>query len=195
MKMLFKIKMFLIVVVLFPVLTANAACPPGQHFDSAMGMCMPDPTCASGQHYDPDMNMCMPDVTPSPTPTCPQGQSWDSSMNMCMPIPAPTTFRGISQNIFATSCISCHKVNSPTDPAEAGLDFSSFQLMMNCNHDTGNTKHAPFIIAGDPEHSKLYIALKSGNMPATEAGPPGPKLADALIQNVYDWIKAGAPNN
>lgn len=155
----------------------------------------PTPTCPSGQHWDSSMGMCMPDATPAPTPSCPDGQFWDITMNMCMPIPVPTTFRGISRNIFTPTCITCHHANQPDEPSEGGIDFSSYTGMTLANQSTTNPKHAPFIIAGDPEHSKLYLALKNNKMPATEDGPPGPKLPDALIQNVYDWIKAGALNN
>jgi hypothetical protein len=112
-----------------------------------------------------------------------------------MPIPAPTTFKGLYRNVFSQSCTSCHSSAGPGNPAEAGIDFSSCDLMMACNQNGSNPRHAPFIIAGDPDHSKLYIALKIGKMPTTEDGSPTQPLSDALIQNVYDWIKSGAPNN
>jgi len=125
--------------------------------------------------------------------TCPVGQVWSTSMGMCMPIPAPTTFRGISRNIFLTTCITCH-ASHDGDPAEAKIELTNYAVMMTCNQMTGTT-HAPFIIPGDPEHSKLYIAVQTGKMPTTESGAPGQSLTASQIQNIYDWIKAGALNN
>lgn len=153
--------------------------------------------CPAGQHMDASMHMCMPDATPAPTPSCPADQFWDTSMTpaMCMPSAAPTTFKGLQRNVFSNSCVSCHANHGPTDPAEAGIDFTSFESTMLSNQNSSNPRHAPFIIAGNPEQSKLYLSLKSGKMPATEDGSPGPGLRSELIQNVYDWIKAGAINN
>ena len=178
-----------------PFANAQTTCPAGQVWSTSMGMCMTTPTCPSGQHYDSSMGMCMPDATPAPTPTCPAGQFWDTSMGtgMCMPIPAPTTFRGISRNIFSITCVTCHAAHDP-DPAEAKIDLSSYASMMTCNQMTGSS-HAPFIIPGDPDHSKLYIAVQTGKMPTTESGASGQPLTAAQIQNIYDWIKAGALNN
>jgi len=53
---------------------------------------------------------------------------------------------------------------------------------------TGN--NAPNVVAGDAEKSPVYTLVKSGAMPFG-----GSKLADADIQKIFDWIKAGAPNN
>ena len=150
-------------------------------------------TCPSGQHWDTSMGMCMPDATPAPA--CPEGQYWDPAMKMCMPIPPPETFRGVSRSIFSTTCVSCHHANQPNEPSEAGIDLSSYAGLMAANQNAANPRHSPFIIAGDPEHSKMYIALKAGKMPKNEDDTPGTKLSDELIQNIYDWIKAGALNN
>lgn len=151
--------------------------------------------CPPGQHLDPVMQMCMPDV-PSVS-VCPTGQFWDTSMipAMCMPLPAPNTFRGISMNVFNVSCVSCHQSHGSADPAEGGIDFSSYQAMIGSNLNTSNTHHAPFIIAGKPEESKLYLTLISGKMPMTENGDAGIPLSADSIQNIYDWIKLGALNN
>ena len=132
---------------------------------------------------------------------CPAGQHWEASMKMCMPDQTPddptidpTTFRGISANIFSKNCTSCHAQNG-TDAPEAKIDLSSFQAMMTSNSNSANSKHSPFLVPGDPDNSKMYQAVKSGAMPATEDGDAGTPLSPEHIQQIYDWIKAGALDN
>jgi hypothetical protein len=136
------------------------------------------------------------------TPNCPNGQHWDASMNMCMPdappappVPPAPTFKALSINVFKRSCTSCHQPQSPTNPGEGGIDFSSYASLKKSNQNASNPKHAPFIIAGDADHSKLFIAVKSGEMPSTESGDPGQPLPAIYIKNIYDWINSGAHNN
>ena len=50
--------------------------------------------------------------------------------------------------------------------------------------------NAPDIVPGNPDGSAIYTLTKSGVMPFG-----GPKLSDADVQKIFDWIKAGAPNN
>jgi hypothetical protein len=83
----------------------------------------------------------------------------------------------------------------PKDPAEAGIDLSTFSALTVSNNSKTNPKHAPFIVAGDPEHSKLYLAVKTGQMPQKEDGTAAPALSSADVQDIYDWIKQGALNN
>lgn len=138
---------------------------------------------------------------PAHAANCPAGQHWDQSMNMCMPDPTPddptvdpTSFQGVSRNIFAKNCTMCHSPEGDDGP-EANIDLSSYDSLMKSNSNPANQKHAPFIIPGDPKHSKMYIAVKTGKMPATESGAPGTPLSPEHIQDIYDWIKAGAKNN
>ena len=135
-----------------------------------------DPACPVGKHWDASMKMCMPDQTPD-----------DASLD-------PITFRGISKNIFSQNCTSCHAQNG-TDAPEASIDLTSFQSLMTSNSNAANPKHAPFLVPGDPENSKMYQAVKSGSMPATEDGDAGTPLSPEHIQQIYDWIKAGALDN
>lgn len=135
-----------------------------------------DPACALGKHWDASMKMCMPDQTGD-----------DPSLD-------PITFRGISANIFSQNCTSCHAQNG-ADAPEAKIDLGSFKSMMASNLNTSNPKHAPFIVPGDPDNSKLYLAVKSGKMPATEDGDAGTPLSIEHVQQIYDWIKAGALDN
>jgi len=120
-----------------------------------------------------------------------QGQSTDEEFIA----KNPATFTALNKNVFSQSCTSCHMQMSVKEPAEAGIDFMTYATMMASNQSTSNPKHAPFIIPGDPVNSKLYLAVKSGNMPAKEDGSKGLPLSPVLVQNIYDWIKAGALNN
>jgi cytochrome c len=79
--------------------------------------------------------------------------------------------------IFQKNCTRCHGGGSP----RAGLSLESYQNAM---------KNGTDIIAGNPDKSPLYTLVKSGSMPFG-----GTKLADADIQKISDWIKAGAQNN
>jgi hypothetical protein len=132
------------------------------------------------------------------SPKCPKGQVWDPGMKMCMPAAKsgdPATFGSLSKKVFSQQCTSCHMVMGPKDPAEAGIDLSSFAALTASNDNKTNPKHAPFIVAGDPENSKLYVAVKTGKMPLKEDGTPAPALSAADVQDIYDWIKQGALNN
>jgi hypothetical protein len=84
---------------------AQGGCPPGQHYDTIEGLCVPvedspvedspveDPAtvggCPQGQHYDTIEGLCVPDQ-PTPTP-CSQGQHYDTIEGLCVPDqPTPT---------------------------------------------------------------------------------------------------------
>ena len=124
-----------------------------------------------------------------------QAQAQDQTQNEINLVAKPATFASLSTKVFSHECTSCHMVMGPKEPAEAGIDLSSFAAMTASNNGRKNPKHAPFIIAGDPEHSKLYVAVKKGKMPQKEDGSPAPALSAADVQDIYDWIKQGALNN
>ena len=75
--------------------------------------------------------------------------------------------------IFAANCVVCHGAKAPM----GGLNLSSAASI------------GAAVIAGDPEHSRLYEAL-------TYAGkvkmPPSGKLPEAEIATIREWITAGA---
>jgi mono/diheme cytochrome c family protein len=129
---------------------------------------------------------------------CAAGEFWDTSLKLFMPTAKTgdaATFGSLSKKVFSQQCTSCHMAMGPKDPAEAGIDLSSFAALTASNNSKTNPKHAPFIVAGDPEQSKLYIAVKTGKMPQKEDGTQGPVLSAADVQDIYDWIKQGALNN
>jgi hypothetical protein len=181
---------------LMPAFRSEAAtkCPAGQVWDSGMKMCMPAPKPAPKPIPKPPASV----PKPAPAPKCSTEQYWDAAMKMCMPVAKagePATFGSLSKKVFSQQCTTCHMVMGPKDPAEAGIDLSSFAAMTASNNSKTNPKHAPFILAGDPEHSKLYVAVKSGKMPQKEDGSPAPALSAADVQDIFVWIQQGARNN
>ncbi len=102
------------------------------------------------------------------------------------------TFQNLSQTVFAVSCTSCHSSQNG-EPPEAKIDLSSFAAVTASNNQV--SKHTPFIVPGSPETSRLYFAVQSGDMPATENGSKGKPLEPEQIQAIYDWIKDGALDN
>lgn len=93
---------------------------------------------------------------------------------------ATVSFSKDIQPIFQKSCIRCHGGSNP----RSGLSLENYQNAMK----GGN--NAPDIVPGNPDNSPIYTLVKSGTMPFG-----GPRLSDADVQKIYDWIKAGAPNN
>lgn len=98
------------------------------------------------------------------------------------PAPGATTATYIDvQEIFTSSCAGCH---GDTDP-KGGLSLTSYEGLMKGAAD------GPVIVAGDPEKSKLVMALHGSNgIPQMPKGSA--PLADDKIKKIEDWVKAGA---
>lgn len=100
---------------------------------------------------------------------------------------APTTAPAASSASFSKAilpllqknCTRCHGGSSP----RAGLSLDSYTNVLK-----GSGR--PAVVPGNPDSSPMYTLVKSGAMPYG-----GPKLADANVQLIFDWIKAGAANN
>jgi mono/diheme cytochrome c family protein len=86
----------------------------------------------------------------------------------------PGTYTEINQTIVQPKCIRCHSASAPSDGVNLSTYAGAFAQ----------------VVAGNPEQSILYTQVQSGAMP--QGGPP---LTDAEIQDIYNWIGAGAPNN
>jgi len=82
--------------------------------------------------------------------------------------------------ILQTSCVKCHGV----EKVSRGLDLTTYDKAL-----AGSIK-GPVITAGDAENSLLYKLLAQGKMPKQ-----GPKLTQAQIDTIRDWIAQGALNN
>lgn len=82
--------------------------------------------------------------------------------------------------LFRDHCLKCHNA----DESNADLDLSSFAAVMK-----GGSSGA-VVKAGRPESSQLYRAM--AHLENAEAMPPeSPKLADAKIALVQEWIRGG----
>jgi len=86
--------------------------------------------------------------------------------------------------IFDTNCARCHGgINH-----RGGLNIDTREALLKGGH-TG-----PAIVPGDPSKSLLLTLIRhEGPSSDPKDMPPNkPKLSDADIQTVTDWIKAGA---
>lgn len=86
--------------------------------------------------------------------------------------------------IFDTNCARCHGgINH-----RGGLNIDTREALLKGGH-TG-----PAIVPGDPSKSLLITLIRhEGPSSDPKDMPPNkPKLSDADIQTVTDWIKAGA---
>jgi mono/diheme cytochrome c family protein len=87
--------------------------------------------------------------------------------------PTSVTFTQINQNILQPSCVSCHSGSS----SPGGVDLSSYAGV------------SAQVVSGNPGQSRLYQAVSNGTM------PPGGALSQDKIQQISDWITAGAKND
>ncbi len=91
-----------------------------------------------------------------------------------------STYSSIKQNIFIPKCTGCHNSTSPS----AGLDLT--------NYNPSNSNHSgvlDVVTSGDAVNSTLYQRVNGGGM------PPSNNLSTGEINNIRDWINAGAQNN
>src|SRR6476619_5245626 len=90
-------------------------------------------------------------------------------------------FRDAIQPVLEKSCLPCHNAKVK----QAGLDLSTRESVLK------GSENGPVIVAGKPEDSRLYKVVAR----ISEPGMPfkGPKLPDATIAKIAEWIKAGAP--
>ena len=86
--------------------------------------------------------------------------------------------------IFDTNCARCHGGMNH----RGGLNIDTRETLLKGGH-TG-----PAIVPGDPSKSLLLTLIRhEGPSSDPKDMPPNkPKLSDADIQTVTDWIKAGA---
>jgi hypothetical protein len=111
---------------------------------------------------------------------CGGGSSGGSATNGGPPVQGNVglqpTFSSIHTNIIGQVCIACH--NGPGGIAE--LDLTTYASIV---------AHK-LVVPGDPDHSDLFIQVNTGAMPEG-----GPKLPQADIQAIHDWIAEGAMDN
>jgi len=93
--------------------------------------------------------------------------------------PASVTFKDV-QPIFTENCLGCHS----GERARAGIDFSTYQSVMNGGED------GPIIKKGAPKHSLLIEALRGTNG-VRQMPPRHDPLAEDKIAKIEAWILAG----
>lgn len=81
--------------------------------------------------------------------------------------------------IFRAHCFDCH---GATDEKEGSLDLRLVRFAIR-GGDSG-----PALVPGQPDASLMLERVRSGEMPPGEA-----RLSDHEIQQLDDWIRAGAP--
>ncbi len=107
-------------------------------------------------------------AVPQPSPTLPPTPTGAASV-----IQAETWSLGF-EALFRNRCGTCHGVT-----AVGGLSLATYEKALQGGKD------GPAIVPGDPEASKLVEIQGAG-------GHPG-QLTDAELEQVIEWIAAGAP--
>ncbi len=82
--------------------------------------------------------------------------------------------------IFESRCVRCHGGASPV----AGLSLSNYSDVI------AGSGSDPVMVSGNAAESRLVQVLVTGRMPRG-----APKLPDAEIRTISDWVDAGAPDN
>ncbi|WP_263373855.1 PSD1 and planctomycete cytochrome C domain-containing protein [Granulicella aggregans] len=94
--------------------------------------------------------------------------------------PGDDYFENKVRPIFAAQCNSCH-----VDREAGGLSLATREGLLK-GGDTG-----PGIVVGDPDKSLLLIAVhQSGELKMPKKAP---KMSEADIATLSDWVKMGAP--
>ena len=93
------------------------------------------------------------------------------------------SFSWIHKNIIQPKCLMCHSATQGDGDGLVAANFDDY---------TGVLK---MVKIGDPEHSPIYIAVKTRKMPRPMEGMPAEPLNDDELRALSDWIAAGAPND
>src|SRR6185437_8804438 len=98
--------------------------------------------------------------------------------------PAPKiTYAEHVQPIFREHCFTCHS----QDTAKSDLALDNFAAVMR------GGASGEVIEAGDPDNSRLWALISHKETP--EMPPQQPKLADAKLDLIKQWISGGALEN
>jgi hypothetical protein len=87
------------------------------------------------------------------------------------------TYASIRENIIVPKCLRCH--TGPSSPH--GINLENYKTTVHSH------LFPPLVEPGYPEKSSFYTACESGDMP-----DEAPKLSDAELRAIFDWIKDGA---
>jgi len=92
--------------------------------------------------------------------------------------PVSTLFETDVAPIFTSACIGCHGNEKP----KAGLDLSTPQGVVE------GSESGPIIVAGNPDASRLFELVETGEMPPKESA----RLSAEQIETIRNWIERGA---
>jgi cytoskeletal protein RodZ len=119
-------------------------------------------------------------TAPEPTAAATQTQPPASEPEATSTLPTAVSFANDVLPVFSARCERCHSGALP----DAGFSVSSHADVMAGSED------GPVVIPGDAAASRLVQVIVTGQMPRR-----APKLPDAEIQTISDWVDAGAPDN
>ncbi len=114
----------------------------------------------------------------------------------------PTSIAGLHQNIFLPTCANsgCHDGTFEPDFRTVQSSYNTLVNHPVIKNDAANS-FALRVVPGDPEASQLVARVtydidgNSGIMPlAVEPDSDYPAMREEYIQNIKDWIAAGAEN-
>ncbi len=103
--------------------------------------------------------------------------------------PEPT-FSFLQQEVFNRSCAlnGCH-VGSQRPDLRANNAFASIL-------DVASSRGTPYITAGDPDNSYLYLKVSGASGISGGPMPRGrPDLSRSVLDAMREWIESGALNN
>ena len=100
--------------------------------------------------------------------------------------------------ILDRTCGNCHGGGAPgarqgTPPFDSVLDEERMLGMFsNTAKDADTSKPSAFLVAGDPEHSRIYIRPMNGEMPPPDVVglPKNPRPSASDMSILRHWIKS-----
>ena len=121
----------------------------------------------------------------SSSPTAPSTGDDSSSTTQTV------TLTMVQQQIFNTSCVTCHGATSP----HAGLDLSVGQSHASLVNVTSPRSGSVFVVPENPDASYLLNKVRGTNIVGDRMPPSGSGLSSNLITLLTNWIQQGALNN
>jgi hypothetical protein len=107
------------------------------------------------------------------------------------------SYKADVQPLLDQKCVRCH-ADAAEGEAVSGLSLENYQDLL------GGTKFGPVVVPGSPESSALYLVVAHKTAPEIHMPPHhedalaegrGTGLTDEQVEDIHDWIVAGAPNN
>lgn len=110
---------------------------------------------------------------------------WPATYGFAEDAPATpkVTYDDHIKDIFRAKCANCHN----TDKKTAGLDLTNYTAMMQ------GGASGPSIESGDASLSYLWMVVSHESEPFMP--PNSPKIEDASLELIREWIDGGAPEN